>query len=201
MDLFPPTPFRSRSLRVSTVSGFLRNTSGRAAPRLFPSRCSPATDFSLPPPAALSFLPPPPCLSRRIERRFVARMWHRVRPSPSVHRFQKRSLPSLVWALPRKKRNQLAHALNGNTPFAVQVDLTPFGVFACSVALSAAFFVLSAQAPPSLVVSRTSRFFRFAAFVRFLAAFARRSHARATAIFQALVSSPSSTAASPPPPP
>ena len=58
-------------------------------------------------------LPPP----LTIERRFMRRVAHRVRPRESgcpIHK--KQLLPVLVvWAPPRKKRNQEHHALNGNT--------------------------------------------------------------------------------------
>ena len=47
----------------------------------------------------------------RLERRVA----HRVRPSPSGHPNKRRDLVSLGRDPPRKDRNRLAHALNGNS--------------------------------------------------------------------------------------
>ena len=56
-------------------------------------------------------------ISLKIERRFMRRVAHRVRPGESgcpIHK--KQLLPVLVvWAPPRKKRNQEQHTLNGST--------------------------------------------------------------------------------------
>ena len=54
--------------------------------------------------------------SLTIEQRFMRRVAHRVRPCESGCRIHKKLLlPVLVvWAPPRKKRNQEQHALNGN---------------------------------------------------------------------------------------
>ena len=78
------------------------------------------------PPDSSTWTRPPrlPCapastasFSLTIERRFMRRVAHRVRPCESgcpIHK--KQLLPVLVvWAPPRKKRNQEHHALNGNT--------------------------------------------------------------------------------------
>ena len=41
-----------------------------------------------------------------LERRFVWRLWHRVRPSPSGNPVKKRmDLPSRIWSRPRKRQN------------------------------------------------------------------------------------------------
>ena len=51
----------------------------------------------------------------KLERRFVARMAPSVWPRPSVCHVKKtKAPPALNHGPSRKKRNQLAHALNGN---------------------------------------------------------------------------------------
>ena len=62
-----------------------------------------------------------------IEKRFVRRVAPRIRKHPSGCASKKKPLPALVWDAPRKDKNRLAHALNGNTAMAParQLDASP----------------------------------------------------------------------------
>ena len=104
--------------RTSAVSGLLLKK-GRGCPSFAVTPASP------PDSSTWTRLPRPPCapastasFSLEIERRLRRRVDHRVRSRGSgcpIHK--KEFLPVLVvWAPPRKKRNQEQHALNGNIP-------------------------------------------------------------------------------------